>query len=206
MERVFDICHGCRRCVSLCQSFPTLFDLVDATARRRGARRRQEGLLEGRRPVLPVRPLLHDQVPVRAAAPVERRLPAPDAARQGDQVQARARSSAGEKLLASTDVHGQFAGIPIVVQAVNAVNRTKPVRKLMDSALGVHPDAWLPDAGDAALPLERAPKTTAPRRSTDGERTPGQGGDLLDLLRQLQRARHRPRPAQGARAQRRSRT
>ena len=31
MERVFDICHGCRRCVSLCHSFPTLFDLVDAT-------------------------------------------------------------------------------------------------------------------------------------------------------------------------------
>ena len=29
MERVFDICHGCRRCVSLCHSFPTLFDLVD---------------------------------------------------------------------------------------------------------------------------------------------------------------------------------
>ena len=29
MERVFDICHGCRRCVSLCDSFPTLFDLVD---------------------------------------------------------------------------------------------------------------------------------------------------------------------------------
>ena len=31
MERVFDICHGCRRCVSLCQSFPTLFDLVDSS-------------------------------------------------------------------------------------------------------------------------------------------------------------------------------
>jgi ferredoxin len=29
MERVFDICHGCRRCVSLCGAFPTLFDLVD---------------------------------------------------------------------------------------------------------------------------------------------------------------------------------
>ena len=28
MERVFDLCHGCRRCVSLCGSFPTLFDLV----------------------------------------------------------------------------------------------------------------------------------------------------------------------------------
>ena len=31
MERVFDVCHGCRRCVSLCQAFPNLFDLVDAT-------------------------------------------------------------------------------------------------------------------------------------------------------------------------------
>ena len=31
MERVFDICHTCRRCVNLCQSFPTLFDLVDAS-------------------------------------------------------------------------------------------------------------------------------------------------------------------------------
>ena len=29
LERVYDICHGCRRCVSLCESFPTLFDLVD---------------------------------------------------------------------------------------------------------------------------------------------------------------------------------
>ena len=29
LERIFDICHGCRRCVSLCGAFPTLFDLVD---------------------------------------------------------------------------------------------------------------------------------------------------------------------------------
>ena len=29
LERVYDICHGCRRCVSLCGSFPTLFDLID---------------------------------------------------------------------------------------------------------------------------------------------------------------------------------
>ena len=85
MERVFDICHGCRRCVSLCQSFPTLFDLVDATADGEVHARRQGGLLERGRPVLPVRPLLHDQVPLCAAASVEPGLPAPDAARQGDQ-------------------------------------------------------------------------------------------------------------------------
>ena len=29
LERVFDICHGCRRCFNLCDSFPRLFDLID---------------------------------------------------------------------------------------------------------------------------------------------------------------------------------
>ena len=32
LERVFDICHGCRRCFSLCNSFPTLFDAIDESA------------------------------------------------------------------------------------------------------------------------------------------------------------------------------
>jgi len=32
LERVYDICHGCRRCVSLCNSFPTLFDLIDESS------------------------------------------------------------------------------------------------------------------------------------------------------------------------------
>jgi glycerol-3-phosphate dehydrogenase subunit C len=31
MERVFDICHTCRRCFNLCDSFPRLFDLIDAS-------------------------------------------------------------------------------------------------------------------------------------------------------------------------------
>ena len=29
MRRVFDICHGCRRCFNLCDSFPKLFDTID---------------------------------------------------------------------------------------------------------------------------------------------------------------------------------
>ncbi len=31
LERVFDICHGCRRCFNLCNAFPTLFDAVDGS-------------------------------------------------------------------------------------------------------------------------------------------------------------------------------
>ncbi len=43
LDRVFDICHGCRRCFSLCESFPILFDAIDATPKansRRWRRRR----------------------------------------------------------------------------------------------------------------------------------------------------------------------
>lgn len=30
LERVYDLCHGCRLCLSLCPSFPTLFNIVDS--------------------------------------------------------------------------------------------------------------------------------------------------------------------------------
>jgi len=68
LERIFDICHGCRRCVSLCNAFPTLFDLVDEsdTLEVDGVKKRR--LLESGGPVLHVRPVLHDQVSVHAAA------------------------------------------------------------------------------------------------------------------------------------------
>ena len=29
MRRVFDVCHGCRRCFNLCDSFPKLFEIID---------------------------------------------------------------------------------------------------------------------------------------------------------------------------------
>ena len=29
LRRVFDVCHGCRRCLPLCPSFPALFDFID---------------------------------------------------------------------------------------------------------------------------------------------------------------------------------
>ena len=40
-------------------------------------------------------------------------------------------------------MHGQFAGIPGVVQTVNAISNTSMMRNLLETALGVHKDAWL---------------------------------------------------------------
>jgi len=50
-----------------------------------------------------------------------------------------------DKLLTSTDTVGKLAGIPVVVQVVNAANRSLAMRKALDKVLGVHPEAVLPE-------------------------------------------------------------
>jgi Fe-S oxidoreductase len=49
-----------------------------------------------------------------------------------------------DKVLSSTDMVGKLAGIPVVAEAVNAVNRSSLGRKVLDAALGVHPQAPVP--------------------------------------------------------------
>jgi Fe-S oxidoreductase len=171
MERVFDICHGCRRCVSLCQSFPTLFDLVDATADGEAHGVAKEDYWKVvdqcylcdlcyvvKCPYVPPHPWNLDfpHLMLRAKAIKNR---------QG-------RVGGGEKFLASTDVHGSFAGIPVVVQTVNAVNRSKPGRAAMDKLLGVHPDAWMPELARKRFRWSATKKGSA-THVVDGDRAPG---------------------------------
>jgi Fe-S oxidoreductase len=171
MERVFDICHGCRRCVSLCQSFPTLFDLVDAT---------DDGEVHGVKKEAYWKVV--DQCYLCDLCYMTKCPYTPPHAWNLDfpHLMLRAKAikhkkgevSAKEKFLASTDTHGSFAGIPIVVQAVNAINKTKTARKLMDSQLGVHPDAWMPTLAPQRFRWGRAmSNTTFP--AVKGQRTPG---------------------------------
>jgi len=171
MARVFDICHGCRRCVSLCQSFPTLFDLVDAT---------DDGELHGV-DVTDYAKVV-DQCYLCDLCYMTKCPYVPPHAWGLDFPHLMLRAKAikfskgevgrGERLLASTDTHGQFAGIPVVVQVVNAVNRTQPMRRLLDKALGVHPQAWLPELASSRLRWS-APKQGAAQVVTQGQRTPG---------------------------------
>ena len=170
MERVFDICHGCRRCVSLCQSFPNLFVLVDAT---------DDGEVHGVKKEdywkVVDQCFLCDlcyMTKCPYTPPHAWNLDFPHLMLRAKAIKFRkGEVKAGEKFLASTDVHGQFAGIPIVVQAVNAINRTKPARKMMDSTLGVHPDAWMPEL--ANWRFRWGAKKSQAQVVTNGERTPG---------------------------------
>ncbi|MGA0926443.1 MAG: heterodisulfide reductase-related iron-sulfur binding cluster, partial [Burkholderiaceae bacterium] len=76
-----------------------------------------------------------------------------------------------EQFLASTDKHGSLAGIPVVVQAANAVNKTKPARALMEKVLDVDKDAWLPALATTKFRSDAVDNMTP--AVVDGERTPG---------------------------------
>ncbi len=68
-------------------------------------------------------------------------------------------------------MHGQFAGIPIVVQVANAVNNTKPARAAMESVMGVDKNAWLPSLATKKF-RKAAPKAKA-TVVKNGDKTPG---------------------------------
>jgi glycerol-3-phosphate dehydrogenase subunit C len=144
LERVFDICHGCRRCFNLCNSFPVLFDAVDATA---------DGEVTGvdkkvywdvvdncylcdmcfmtKCPYVPPHPWNVDfpHLMLRAKA-----------------VRTRAEGlSLRERTLAATDTVGSLAGIPVVAEIVNAVNHSAAGRALLEKVLGVDRSAPLPE-------------------------------------------------------------
>jgi Fe-S oxidoreductase len=68
-----------------------------------------------------------------------------------------------DRVLSATDTVGKLAGIPVVVQAVNASNRSKLGRTLLESTLGVHRDAPIPQYHS-----NTAQKRLQSRRAADG--------------------------------------
>src|SRR5258705_813124 len=143
LERVFDICHGCRRCVNLCTAFPTLFDLVDASATLEvdGVPKQEfwkvvdqcylcDMCYMTKCPYVPPHPWNVDfpHLMLRAKAVKFKK----------------GGTTLRDKLLSSTDAIGKLATIPVVVRFVNAANAAPLARGVMDKVLGVHKDRALP--------------------------------------------------------------
>jgi len=170
MERVFDICHGCRRCVSLCGSFPTLFDLVDESPTLEVDGVAKEAYWRvvdqcylcdvcymTKCPYVPPHPwnldFPHLMLRAKAVKFASGKVPFKD------------------KLLASTDGLGTLASIPVVTQVTNALNRSGAARGLMESTLGVDRTAWVPEYAGAKFRANVATSAAFPVK--DGSRTPG---------------------------------
>jgi glycerol-3-phosphate dehydrogenase subunit C len=171
MERVFDICHGCRRCVNLCHAFPTLFDLIDHG---------KTGEVDGVDPQDFMQVVdqcyLCDRCYMNKCPyvpPHEWQVDFPHLMLQAKAIKFKQHSKLRDRLLSATDTVGQFAGIPIVTQFINTTNRNRWIRKLMQTMMGIHRQAKLPRY--ATLRQRRAlshlPTTTTSAQAT--ERTTG---------------------------------
>jgi len=176
LERVFDICHGCRRCFSLCHAFPTLFDAVDES---------DTGEL--------------DSVPKEAYWDVVEHcylcdmcymskcpyVPPHEWNVDFPHLMLRAKSKRfkegktriRDRVLSATDAVGRLAGIPVVAQAVNAVNGSKLGRRLLQAGLGVHAEAPLP--GYHSNPARRRLKEKINRTSVEAQPAGGTRGKAV---------------------------
>jgi len=144
LERVFDICHGCRRCVSLCESFPTLFDLVDEsdTFEVDGvAKKDYWDVVDNcylcdlcyltKCPYVPPHEWNVDypHLMLRAKTFKKKNI----GVKQRD------------KIVSATDMVGSLASIPVISTVVNSAAKNKVVRTALSSTLGIHKDAVLPE-------------------------------------------------------------
>lgn len=150
MERVFDLCHGCRRCVSLCQSFPTLFDLVDESDTME-----VDGVDKSDYWKVVDHCYLCDlcyMTKCPYVPPHEWNIDFPHLMLRAKAVKYKKGDvKTRDRILTSTDAVGTLAGIPVVAGIVNAANRTPVTRKLLESTLGVHADARLPEYHSKSL-------------------------------------------------------
>jgi glycerol-3-phosphate dehydrogenase subunit C len=170
LGRIFDICHGCRRCVSLCTAFPTLFDLVDSS---------KTGELDSvqktdywkvvdqcylcdlcymtKCPYVPPHPWNVDFPHLMLRAKAVRHK--------------KGAATFRDRLLSSTDAVGKLAAIPVVAQTVNAVNNSSVARGLMEKTLGIARERKLPPYSPRKF---RATAAASPRHAVKpGARTPG---------------------------------
>ena len=169
LGRIFDICHGCRRCVSLCTTFPTLFDLVDESSTMEVDGVKKEDYWKvvdqcylcdlcymTKCPYVPPHPWNVDfpHVMVRAKA-----------------IKFRKGLKFRDRLLSSTDAMGKLAAIPVVAQTVNAFNNNSLARSAMQGVLGVHKDRELPPY--AARKFRSTARPAGKFEARDGKNTPG---------------------------------
>jgi glycerol-3-phosphate dehydrogenase subunit C len=170
LERVYDICHGCRRCVSLCASFPTLFDLVDESETME-----VDGVDKKDYMKVVDQCYLCDlcyMTKCPYTPPHEWNLDFPHLMLRAKAVKyKKGEVPARDKFLSDTDGLGMFAGIPIVTQAVNAVNKAAVTRGVLENVLGIDKKAWLPEF--ATTKFRSGAKSSASYPVKDGNKTPG---------------------------------
>ena len=144
LERVYDICHGCRRCVSLCEAFPTLFDLVDESDTFEVDGVDKQDYIKVVDQCYLCDLCYMTKCPY--TPPHEWNVDFPHLMLRAKAIKhKKGNVKTRDKILSATDTVGKLAGIPVVSTIVNATNRNTLGRKVLKTVLGVHPDATIPE-------------------------------------------------------------
>jgi glycerol-3-phosphate dehydrogenase subunit C len=190
MTRAFEICHGCRMCFKYCDSFPTLFDLVDkvhdgdvSRLTRSETDRVVDACFQCK--------LCEVECPYSPRQRHEFALDFPKLLHRYKAVRARRRGfSLRDRLLARPDDAGKMARMSFGM--ANVMNRVSLHRSFMHVALGIHKDKLLP--AFASKTFERWAEENDRIKTPDGceavlfqtcyvqNNEPAIGRDTLDVL------------------------
>ncbi|MEW5893317.1 MAG: heterodisulfide reductase-related iron-sulfur binding cluster [Pseudomonadota bacterium] len=170
LERVYDICHGCRRCVSLCTAFPTLFDLVDESSTMEVDGVKKEDYWKVVDQCYLCDLCFMTKCPY--VPPHEWNLDFPHLMLRAKAVKfKKGEVKFRDKLLSSTDALGKLASIPVVTQVTNFAIHNGAARAVMDGVLEIHKERQLPDYAGRTFRASARPRHDFPVKP--GERTPG---------------------------------
>jgi len=140
LERVYDICHGCRRCVSLCDAFPTLFDLVDESETFE-----VDGVDKADYMKVVDQCYLCDLCYLTKCPyvpPHEWNVDFPHLMLRAKAQDFKANgTSFRNKVLTNTDAMNKLMKIPVINQTGNALLKNKTFRSVFEKGFGVHKDA-----------------------------------------------------------------
>ncbi len=171
LERVFDICHGCRRCFNLCHAFPTLFRLIDESESFE-----LDGVAKDDYWKVVEHCYLCDMCFMTKCPyvpPHEWNVDFPHLMLRAKAVANRnARVPVRDRILSATDTVGKLASQSVAAPVVNAANKFRPTRVALEKTLGVHRDARLPEYYSDTL-----------RKRLRGHRSRGLEGEATDATR-----------------------
>ncbi len=143
MQRVFDICHTCRRCFPLCSAFPTLFDLIDESETLEVDSLTREDHLR-----VADRCYLCDMCFMAKCPyvpPHEWEVDFPHLMLRAKAIHYRkGEASTRDELLTQTDTLGRAFAHPATASLVNWANRQRSLRVLLEKVLGIHRKRELP--------------------------------------------------------------
>ena len=149
IERTFELCHGCRMCFKFCDTFPSLFTLIDGDHDgdvRKISRAETDAVLD----TCFQCKLCDVNCPYTERDGHAYRLDFPKLVHRHRAIRARRDGvPLRDRVLGDPDTAGRLARASFGM--ANVANRTRAHRWLMEKVLGVHRDKLLPDFADESF-------------------------------------------------------